>query len=155
MRIYLVQHGDCVDKEVDPDQPLSEKGIKDINRLAHFLSKHDIIVSRFYHSTKLRAKETAELLATNITSLNSIEVLQGITPMDPVSPIVERINTWKEDTLLVGHLPFLSHCVAKLICNDEKSTVVSFERGAMLCLEKSSNGSWSIYWMLRPELLVD
>lgn len=155
MKIYFVQHGDSVEKDIDPEQPLSEKGRKDIKRLANFLSKHDIIVSRLYHSEKLRAKETAELLVPSITSLNGVEVLSGITPMDPVSPIVEKMYTWREDTLLVGHLPFLSKCVAKLVCNDETSAVVSFERGTMLCLEKLESQNWAIYWMLRPELLID
>ena len=33
MRLYLVQHGEAVAKEVDPDRPLSEHGREDIVRL--------------------------------------------------------------------------------------------------------------------------
>ena len=39
MRVYLVQHGDAVPKEVDPDRPLSDTGRQDIERLAKFLNR--------------------------------------------------------------------------------------------------------------------
>jgi len=30
MRVYLVQHGEAVSKEENPDRPLSEKGAADV-----------------------------------------------------------------------------------------------------------------------------
>lgn len=156
MKLYLIQHGASVEKDIDPEQPLSDKGKDDIRRLANFLSHHDILVSRLYHSGKLRAQETAELLLPSITSLNGIEVLTGIAPMDAIEPIVNQINTWSDDTILVGHLPFLSKCVSRLIQGNENNTTVSFERGSMVCLEKLDKlQNWAVDWMIRPELLID
>lgn len=50
MRVYLVQHGDAVPKEVDPDRPLSDTGRQDIERLAKFLNAAKVRVSRIIHS---------------------------------------------------------------------------------------------------------
>lgn len=154
MKIYWVQHGDSLPQDIDPEQPLSEKGKKDIVRLAHFLSKRDILVSHLYHSGKLRAKETAELLAPNITSLKGIEIFPGISPMDDVNPVIDKINTWNEDVLLVSHLPFITKCISKLLTGDENKPIVNVERGSLICLEKSDNNQFLIHWMLRPQLFT-
>ena len=46
MRLYIVQHGDAVAKDVEPERPLSEKGRADIERLAGFLSGTGVRVGR-------------------------------------------------------------------------------------------------------------
>ena len=59
MRLYLVQHGDAVPKDVDPDRPLSDQGRADIKRLTVWLSHQNVQVAQILHSGKNRAKETA------------------------------------------------------------------------------------------------
>ena len=59
MRLYIVQHGDSVTKEIDPDRPLSDQGQADIQRLAEWLSSHNVRIAQILHSGKTRAKETA------------------------------------------------------------------------------------------------
>lgn len=152
MKIYLVQHGECELIGSHSEQTLNETGKRDIQHLANFLSKKKLQVSHLYHSEKVRARETAEILLSGITSLNGIELLPGINPMDSVIPIVKQINGWNEDVLIVGHLPFMTKCVAKLITDDENNSVVIFERGTIVCLEKIGDIDWAINWMLRPEL---
>ena len=66
MNIYLVQHGEAVAKEVDPERPLTESGRSDVRRMASFLGAAGVRVSRIMHSGKVRAKETAELLAAAV-----------------------------------------------------------------------------------------
>lgn len=154
MKIYLVQHGDCALIGGNSEQTLNETGKQDIKHLANFLSKKKLQVTHIYHSEKVRARETAEILLSGITSLNSIELLPGINPMDSVIPIVKQINGWKEDVVIVGHLPFMAKCVAKLITDDENNSVVIFERGTIVCLEKIGDIDWAINWMLRPELFL-
>lgn len=152
MKIYLIQHGDSLDKTVDPERPLSTKGKKDIQSLATFLSQLNIKVNRIFHSGKLRAKQTAEILSKSIHSQNGISILPGIEPEDLISPIAYEIESWQEDVLLAGHLPFMSKLVSKLITKDDINPVVDFEPGTMVCLEKIAATRWLIRWMLRPEL---
>jgi phosphohistidine phosphatase len=55
MRLYLVQHGEAVSKDIDPDRPLTAAGRQDIELLASFLWRHRVSVSRIIHSGKARA----------------------------------------------------------------------------------------------------
>ncbi|MCZ6522899.1 MAG: histidine phosphatase family protein, partial [Alphaproteobacteria bacterium] len=62
MRLYLVQHGEALAKEVDAERRLSADGRRDVRRLAEFLAKSGLRVRKVLHSGKARARETAELL---------------------------------------------------------------------------------------------
>ena len=56
MYLYLVQHAESMSKEQDPDRPLTEKGLADINRMARYAASHLAVdIRRIYHSGKLRA----------------------------------------------------------------------------------------------------
>src|SRR5688500_9788627 len=63
MRLYLVQHGEAVPEQVDPQRPLSEAGRRDVQAMARLLAGAGIRPTRIVHSGKRRAQETAELLA--------------------------------------------------------------------------------------------
>jgi phosphohistidine phosphatase SixA len=41
MRLYLVQHGDALTKDVDPERQLSSQGRADITRLLEWLVTND------------------------------------------------------------------------------------------------------------------
>ena len=153
MKLYLVQHGDSLEKESDPERPLSAKGIKEIEMLAEFLSTRMPMVSTIFHSGKLRAKQTAELVALKISSNNGVQKLFGIEPTDPIAPMAYEIESWSEDTMLAGHLPFMSKLVSKLTTGDESIPIVNYEPGSIVCLEKIIEKKWLIQWMLRPTLL--
>lgn len=154
MKLYLVQHGDSLPKEKDPDRPLSEKGFADVARLAAFL-KGRVRAARVIHSGKTRARQTAELLAAAMASDQKIEVLSGINPMDPTAPVAEQVQHWNKDTLMVGHLPFMGKLVARLVNGAEESGIVAYRPGSVACLERSDDGRWTVVWMLRPDLLSE
>jgi phosphohistidine phosphatase len=63
MRLYLVQHGEAVAEDVDPARPLSATGQSDVTKVARFLAASGLSVSQVLHSGKLRAEQTAALLA--------------------------------------------------------------------------------------------
>jgi phosphohistidine phosphatase len=153
MKLYLLQHGDALLEEVNPERPLSERGLEDVRRLAEFVGKNHIRVKRVYHSGKTRARETADIVAAEMAAGAKIEATTGLNPNDPVEPIAKQINNWQEDSLLVGHMPFMGRMAAYLLSGNSGSQFVAFEPGSMLCLERDESGRWAIAWMLRPELL--
>lgn len=155
MRIYLVQHGESVSAEVDPARPLSEQGKQDIKRLAAFLKRAGVRVSKVIHSGKARARQTAEILAEAMATPDLIETSPRINPNDPVEAFAQQIPSWDEDTLVVGHLPFLAKLVSRLVTGLEGKTIVSYHPGSLVCLEPDEMGSWKVAWMIRPELLRD
>lgn len=152
MKLYLMQHGDAVSKDVDPERPLSETGRKDVERLATFLSKTAFKPARIIHSGKTRAKQTAELLAAQTAPDSKLEASSGLSPKDEVKPVAKQAKDWTEDTLIVGHLPFMGRMVAYLVSGDADREVVAYQPGSIVCVERN-NGDWRISWMIRPELL--
>jgi len=154
MKLYLLQHGDALPEEVNPDRPLSERGLEDVRRLAEFVGKNDIRAQRVHHSGKMRARETADIVAAKMAAGAKIEATTSLNPNDPVEPWAKQINNWQEDSLLVGHMPFMGRMAAYLLSGNSSSQFVAFKPGSMLCLERNESGDWAIAWMLRPELLT-
>jgi phosphohistidine phosphatase len=152
VKLYLAQHGDSLPEQVNPERPLSEQGQEDIRRLAEFIARAGVRVRRIYHSGKLRARQTAELLGAHLAPGAAIEATSGLNPNDPVEPFANQIRTWTKDALLVGHLPFMGRLVTRLVCRAEDSQVAAFQPGSLACLERDADGHWAVAWMLRPEL---
>lgn len=150
MRLYLVQHGEATSKEADPDRPLTKKGKKDVFRMAEFLKKKEIRVIATWHSEKLRAIQTAQILGEAI----SVEIVkqEGLAPNDPVDKWSEELNTRVKDVMMVGHLPFLERLASLLLAGDKTSPIIAFRPGGVVCLEREE-GKWSLVWMLSPELV--
>jgi phosphohistidine phosphatase len=152
MKLYLVQHGDALDKDFDRDRPLSDQGHADVERLAEVLARAGVRIERVIHSGKLRAQQSAELLAQALTPGVEPETSGLINPNDPPSAFDWQSESWNRDTLVVGHLPFMARLVAQLVTGDEDRPFVAFTPGTAICLEHAED-SWRINWMIRPELL--
>lgn len=148
MKLYLVQHGDALPKDIDPDRPLSDRGIADVQRMASFVGNH-LDPSRVLHSGKTRARQTAEILAGGRT----IEAIDGIAPNDPVAAFAQRIAQWDDDLLVVGHLPFMARLAALLVAGSDEADIVTYQPGSIVCVESDEEDCWRIQWMVRPELL--
>jgi len=153
MKIYLVQHGEAAAKEVDPDRPLTEKGITDVQRVASGLKHAGVEVKRVIHSGKLRAKQTAEILATVTAPMLQLETSDLINPNDNPGAFDLQTDGGNTDTVVVGHLPFMAKLVSHLVTGDESQTLVAYQPGSVVCLELIEKDNWQINWMLRPELL--
>src|SRR5918996_6119021 len=91
MRLYLVQHGDAVPEQLDPERPLSAAGRRDVESVARLLARNGIRAERLAHSGKLRAQQTAELLAAALVPGMVLEAMAGLNPNDPVEPVARRV----------------------------------------------------------------
>jgi phosphohistidine phosphatase len=152
MKLYLVQHGEALDKKRDPQRPLSVSGHEDVANIAAFLTGR-VEISRVVHSGKIRARETAEVLGKFLAQGVEINELAGLNPLDSVTAFAEQIIESKLDTLVVGHLPFMAELVSILISGSEEKDLVAFLPGTLVCLACDENGEWQIEWMIRPGLL--
>ncbi|MGD2136658.1 MAG: phosphohistidine phosphatase SixA [Gammaproteobacteria bacterium] len=154
MKLYLVQHGEALPKAEDPERPLSEAGTRDVQAMAAFLKAAGIRAGRVWHSGKRRAEQTADILARVVLSGGKTAAIQGIKPNDPVGDFVVDADVWEEDTVVVGHLPFMSRLVSLLTFGDPEHAVVSYSPGSVVCLERQAPHHWVVLWMQRPELLA-
>lgn len=151
MRLYLVQHGEALSKDVDPERALSDVGRADIERLASFLTPRYLGVDRILQSGKLRAQQTAIILARAFASNVMPEKVSGLDPLDDPQSLVTAISNLQGDVLVVGHLPFLSKLVGQLLAGPGNS-LVRFEPGTLACLE-CVDDRWSIVSVVPPTLL--
>ena len=153
MKVYLVQHGEAATKDVAPERPLTETGQFDVQRVAATLKQAGVEVDRVIHSGKLRARQTAEILAEALAPRSQPEVSDLINPNDDPAIFAAQVNDWHGDTLVVGHLPFMARLVAYLVAGDAERSLVIYQPGSVVCLETFDARSWQINWLLRPELL--
>jgi phosphohistidine phosphatase len=155
MNLYLVQHGEAVPETVDPDRPLTDVGRKDIERLAHFLRDSHINVKHVINSGKIRARTSAEILAEAIAPGVMIEDrTQGLLPKDSTEDMTDKTSLFTHDTLIVGHQPFMSRFVSRLVLGNESPLLVDFVPGTIVCLvRRAVTGAWFIGWMMTPDLL--
>lgn len=153
MQLYLVQHGEACTKDVNPDRPLTDQGIADVDRIAGFLKQAGIQVERVIHSEKLRAIQTAERLAKAVAPGVALESSGIINPNDNPKAFDWQSDSWDRDTLVVGHLPFMSSLVSHLVIDDENRPITAWQPGSVVCLESNSDAHWQINWMIRPELI--
>lgn len=154
MKLYLVQHGDAVKKETDPNRPLSAQGEQDIDRLGAFLKRAGIRVERVMHSGKLRAAQTAERLATAIAPGVTLEITNLVNPDDDPKEFASQQASSDKEMLVVTHMPFVAKLVSHLVDDDADYRIaVNFQPGSAVCLEHGADARWLINWMVRPELL--
>src|SRR4030043_449099 len=152
MFVYLVQHADAKKEEIDPASPLSEKGLQDIKKVASYVSQLNIRVYKIFHSSKLRARQTAEILSENLKPIKGISEIDGLAPLDDPNIWAVRLKDIPDDIVLVGHLPHLGKLSSLLLCGNADKNVVSFKMAGMGCLKKDDTGAWSLQWMLTPEI---
>jgi phosphohistidine phosphatase len=153
MRVYLVQHGQAHEQDVDPERHLTERGVEDITRLAAFVRPLALHVAAVWHSGKARAVQTASLLAPALADTVEIEQRAGLAPNDPVEPVAEQIAGTGHDLIIVGHMPFLGKLASTLVFGNSSVKVAIFRQGGLVCLEQMKEGDWRICWMVIPELL--
>ncbi len=155
MLLYLVQHAEAKKEEIDPARPLSEKGIQDIQKVATYLSQLNFALHKIFHSKKLRAKQTAEVLAGNLKPLKGISEVEGLSPLDDPDTWAGRLKDIPEDVMLVGHLPHLGRLTSLLLSGDANKNIVSFKMAGVVCIKRDEEGEWSLQWMLTPEIIID
>jgi phosphohistidine phosphatase len=153
MRLWIVQHGDALAKDVNPDRPLSEKGQSDVERLASHLAGCGVRVERVVHSGKARAEQTANILATALQVVERVEAVKNLDPLDSPELFAAECAAATGDLLVAGHMPFVSKLVSLLVATREEATLLGFVPGTAAGLQRSDDGAWSVVCLLRPEFL--
>lgn len=154
MKLLLVQHGDAVPKEENPERPLSPQGRGHVQQLAAVLGNAGLRPTRILHSGKLRAAQTADLLAARLLPDAKPEAATGLNPNDPTDEIAAQALRWNDDVALVGHLPHMAKLASRLLTGKEDAPFVAFVPGTVVCLERAGARRWTLAWMIRPELLI-
>ncbi len=65
MHIYLVQHGASKSEAEDPERSLTDEGMRTVEKMANYLAGAGVSAEKIRHSDKLRARQTAGILAAS------------------------------------------------------------------------------------------
>lgn len=153
MMLYLIQHGEAVDKSENPDRPLTVDGREAVTRMAAFAKRAGVAVTAVWHSGKTRAAQTAEIVAEHVAEGVLPDVHDGLNPKDDPAALEREVDARKSALAIAGHLPNLSRLVSLLILGEQDREVVTFQRGGIVALERIGAGEWRISWALSPNLV--
>ncbi len=158
MYFYLVRHGEAKSELEDPLRPLSAEGKRGVERVSSFLRQLGTRPAEINCSEKLRARETAEIIANRLSISNGVKTIKGLAPNDDVSPVADLLCAEEKSLMLVGHLPFLSRLLSLLVISDLEHPIVSFQSGTIVCVRRddslkfpSPGNGWIIEWVLSPK----
>jgi len=153
MKLYLMQHGRSVNKEENSERPLTSQGVDEVMKIAEFLSKAGVRVSRVLHSGKTRAKQTAEIVISRLNPGEEPVEQKGLSPMDDAKDCFDQINGLEDDIMIIGHLPHLNKLISLLTAGSESISVIAFQYTGVVCLSKNNELHWSVSWMVVPEIV--
>jgi phosphohistidine phosphatase len=148
MKIYFIQHGLALPREKNPDRPLSAQGEAQTQRTAEYLKSRGIKVDAIWHSKKIRASQTAQIVAESV-DCKKIQARDDMNPSDAVKKLAKELSDSKMDIMLVGHLPFLQKLAGLLLTGSEKNDIIAFKNSGILSLDYEEK--WKIEWLVPPE----
>jgi phosphohistidine phosphatase len=153
VRVYLVQHAKYVPEEENPKKPLSRTGKECVEKMGKFLSeKLDLRLAQIFHSGKLRAQQTADIIASHLHP-RDVKADSDLSPLTDPDIWKEKLGKSGENIMLVGHLPYLSKLASSLLIGNEHKELISFQMGGVVCLEQAEKGHWILKWMILPDML--
>ena len=153
--LHLLRHADAGDPEAwtrpDDERPLSAKGRHQAERLGRFLSGGGFRTDALVTSPKVRAAQTAELVAAEIlVPIHVDERLGGGLDMAELEAILRDAGN-PSRPVLVGHDPDFSWLATWLTGAD-----VTLKKGAMARIDMDGQpvaGGGRLRWLLPPDLL--
>ena len=120
--------------------------------MAQAAQRSEFAVAEIFHSGKLRAQQTADLLAAALSPVGGVRAVAGLAPLDDPAAARELLDQAAAPRMLVGHLPHLSRLTSLLLVGDPTREIVSFRMGAIVCLTREEE-RWRLKWILTPELV--
>ena len=118
MLLYLLRHAEAESPSMaDFSRRLTEKGIRQAERVGEFLAERGLTCDLILTSPVLRAKETAHIVWEKLgRSADLSEVSWLACGMDPETGMEELATYAKFDSvMIVGHEPDFSALIASLI----------------------------------------
>jgi phosphohistidine phosphatase len=153
MKLYLVQHGEAVPEAADPERPLSAKGREEVAAVAGWLRARGVRTGAIWHSTKLRARETADIFAEALLAGKRPQERDGLAPSDHPEALLDELSAPEGDLMIVSHLPFLGKLASLLITGRDAYIPIFFHQGGVVCLDREGMGPYGVEWAITPALV--
>jgi phosphohistidine phosphatase len=157
MKLYFFRHGHAEDADGpefdDFARRLTDKGVKRTQTAAQALVKLAIKPARLYSSPRIRARQTADILAKALGISVAIreEVGFGFNT-EYIEPLISELEA-DDEVIFVGHEPDLSIMVSKLVSGGE----ILMKKGGLARVDLFSREPLrgALVWMIPPRVFDD
>lgn len=159
LELYFLRHADAGDPMAwqgdDADRPLSKKGRRQSKALMRLLDDLHLRVDAVLTSPKLRAADTARIVAKAVgKKAHADDRLSIDFGEDTLAALVAEWGPGVRRVILVGHDPDFSHLVSWLA-----GTSITMRKGALARLDLADRsvgaGHGSLRWLLPPDAVAD
>jgi phosphohistidine phosphatase len=147
MRVYLMRHATAEDPVTGPDsgRRLTEQGRREAREAGKALLERGAAPVAILTSPRLRARETAELVAAELGGKMPVEVREPLTCGATSEIYRAELQTRSPgDVLLVAHNPELSSFASSLA-----GRMVSFRPSTVCCFEIEKDDV-RLVWLRQP-----
>jgi phosphohistidine phosphatase len=157
--LYLIRHGIAEERgDAWPDdtkRPLTKEGIDRLKKEARGLASIGVTFDIVLTSPLVRAKQTAEAIASAFNAKPSIVTIESLAPGASHQAILADLekHARRKRLALVGHEPGLGEFVARLI---GARRPVELKKGAVCRVDIEAlppGGPGALRWLLTPKML--
>ena len=156
LELYLLRHAHAGDPQAwdgpDSERPLSPKGRRQAQRLGAFLAERAFAPDAIVTSPKLRAKQTAEIVADALGIAVSVDDrLAGELDEEVVAALAEAVGG--TSVMLVGHDPDFSDLAASL----SGCEYLPLKKGTLARIDMTlpvQAGGGILRWLLPPDAVA-
>jgi phosphohistidine phosphatase len=162
MDLYLMRHGTAEARGTfsgkDDERPLTTEGKKKVRRLARRFRALDITFDCILTSPLLRARQTATLVAKEL-SIKAVEQVRELSPRSTPVDVLRRLRSARpvpSTLLLVSHEPLLHKTVSFLLAGKESLSIV-IKKGGLVKISLPAPvrpGRGSLNLVLSPRVLL-
>ena len=158
--LYLIRHALAEERgDAWPDdakRPLSERGIDRMRKTARGLARLDVWIDVVLTSPLVRARQTADLVASAFDPRPPIITIDSLAPDGSYPSLVADLekHARKTHVALVGHEPAIGELAARLIGSRHS---FEFKKGAVCRIDVEEippAGPGDLRWMMPPRMLA-
>ena len=156
MKLYFLRHAEAsYDAPSDHERPLTKRGLERTANAAKVLKRLDVSPDHIYSSPRVRARETAQIVADKLGLDIEIRDEVNFQFNIPLMHALIRRLPENEDVMFVGHNPSMSEVVSELSGAD-----IEMKKGglARIDLHSLSPLRGELVWLIAPKVfdaLVD
>jgi phosphohistidine phosphatase len=121
--------------------------------LAAFLRRSQLFQpEEFWHSSLLRSRQTAALLAERLSLSAPHSLMPDLEPDDDPRAVARRIKATAHPLAIFGHEPHLSALATLLVAGKTAPATFVMKKCSALALE-GVGAHWMVRWHVSPDLI--
>lgn len=165
MNLFLLRHGLAVERDPqsfpdDSRRPLTLKGEERLRLIAEAMRAMELSFDRILSSPYRRASQTAEIVAAALDRRKVLEFRDELTPEGDPKALIRHLlqpDPVPANMLLVGHEPYLSALISRLI-SGEPTAGIQMKKGGLAKLEIQTQlrhgRCATLAWLLTPKQMM-